>query len=209
MVTCNHVHLLVVDDGERDVIPKSMKLVAGRTAQEYNQRKHRKGAFWEDRYHATAVENGDHLARCMVYMDTNMVRAGAEDHPSQWSFCGYNEIQEPRRKNVLIDYDRLQRLLGFGSYEKLVRNHKGWIDEYLGNANKEREEEWTDSIAVGNRPFVQKVKDILGFRGKGRKITRSGEGFQVREEASGYNEFFGAKKEDIGPKSIYFWDLNV
>ena len=97
MVTSNHVHLLVADTGKRDVIPRSMQLVAGRTGQEYNQRKNRKGAYWEDRYHATAVESGDHLARCMVYIDTNMVRAGVVSHPSRWSFCGYNEIQEPRR----------------------------------------------------------------------------------------------------------------
>jgi putative transposase len=30
-----------------------MQLIAGRTAQEYNRRKNRQGAFWEDRYHAT------------------------------------------------------------------------------------------------------------------------------------------------------------
>lgn len=48
----------MVDEGDRDVIPKSMQLVAGRTGQEYNQRKCRKGGFWEDRYHATAVERG-------------------------------------------------------------------------------------------------------------------------------------------------------
>lgn len=66
MVTSNHIHLLVVDDGERDVIPRSIQLVAGRTGQEYNQRKNRKGAFWEDRYHATAIEDGDHLLRCLA-----------------------------------------------------------------------------------------------------------------------------------------------
>jgi len=92
MVTSNHVHLLVFDTGNRDVIPKSMQLVAGRTGQEYNQRKNRKGAYWEDRYHATAVESGDHLARCIVYIDTNMVRAGVVNHPAMWSFSGYNEI---------------------------------------------------------------------------------------------------------------------
>ena len=67
MVTSNHIHLsreardfassTCVDAGGRDVIPESMHLVAGRTGQEYNQRKKRKGAFWEDRYHATAIEN--------------------------------------------------------------------------------------------------------------------------------------------------------
>ena len=119
MVTSNHIHLLVVDTGKKDVIPKSMQLVAGRTGQEYNQRKNRKGAYWEDRYHATAVENGAHLARCMVYIDTNMVRAGVVSHPSMWSFSGYNEIQEPRRKNILIDYEKLRELFGVESYDEL------------------------------------------------------------------------------------------
>jgi len=51
IVTSNHIHLLVVDGETRNTIPDSIKLIAGRTAQEYNQRKKRKGAFWEDRYH--------------------------------------------------------------------------------------------------------------------------------------------------------------
>ena len=58
MVTSNHVHLLVVDDGDRDVIPNSMQLVAGRMGQEYNQRKSRKGA--SARYNALfGAENED------------------------------------------------------------------------------------------------------------------------------------------------------
>jgi len=39
MVTSNHVHLLAFDNGGRNVIPDSIKLVAGRTGQEYNVRK--------------------------------------------------------------------------------------------------------------------------------------------------------------------------
>ncbi len=34
-VTSNHIHLLVADDRDRGVIPKSVKLVAGRTGQEF------------------------------------------------------------------------------------------------------------------------------------------------------------------------------
>jgi len=59
--TSNHIHLLVLDRGQREVISRSMQLVAGRTAQAFNQRKKRKGAFWEDRYHATAVETNQHI----------------------------------------------------------------------------------------------------------------------------------------------------
>jgi len=62
MVTCNHMHLLVLDDGGCDIIPDSIQLIAGRTAQDYNNRKGPKGAFRQDRYHATAVESDIHLA---------------------------------------------------------------------------------------------------------------------------------------------------
>jgi len=111
MITSDHIHMLVNDDGPSDVISKSMQLIAGRTGQEYNQRKSRKGAFWEDRYHATAIEGDDHLFRCMVYIDMNMVRTGTVSHPLEWEFCGYNEIQNPRKKYALINYKKLTELL--------------------------------------------------------------------------------------------------
>ena len=96
VATPNHIHLIVNDKDGRDTIPKSVQLLAGRTSQEYNRRKKRKGAFWEDRYHATAIETGEHLLRCLVYVDPNMVRAGVVSHPEQWPHGGYNEIQRPR-----------------------------------------------------------------------------------------------------------------
>jgi putative transposase len=54
-VTPNHVHLLVKDGRKGEVIPQTLQLIAGRTGQEYNRRKNRKGAFWEDRYHIKAI----------------------------------------------------------------------------------------------------------------------------------------------------------
>ena len=46
IVTSNHIHLLV-QAGSKQEVAKSMQLIAGRTAQEYNRRKNRKGAFWD------------------------------------------------------------------------------------------------------------------------------------------------------------------
>ncbi len=201
-VTSHHIHLFVVGDGDRDIIPKSIKLIAGRTGQEYNQRKNRKGAFWEDRYHVTAVEKGDHLFRCLVYIDLNMVRAGVVDHPSIWHFFGYNEIQEPKRKNVLIDYEKLRALLGFENYDQAKLYHKKWVDEYLGNEKNIRDEKWTRSIAVGSRGFVDRVKSILGVLALGRKTIESGESHQLREPSIPYVAHFVVKKSNIGPKSI-------
>jgi putative transposase len=65
--------LLAFDSGGRNDIPDSKKLAAGRTGQEYNVRKNRKGAFWEGRYHATAVERDRYLKIDYLMMMTNRV----------------------------------------------------------------------------------------------------------------------------------------
>jgi len=67
-MTSNHFHLLVYDTGSPRIISQSLQLIAGRTALEYNLRRGRKGAFWEDRYHATAVASDSHLAECLIYI---------------------------------------------------------------------------------------------------------------------------------------------
>jgi putative transposase len=158
MVTSNHIHLsreardfassTCLDDSGRDVIPKSIQLVAGRSGQEYNERKRRKGAFWEDRYHATAVENGGHLRQSLVYIDLNMVRAGVAEHPSEWPFSGYNEIQKPRRKCKLIAYDQLRDLLGFETHDHLRAAHRSWVYEALKDGNGVRDANWSESLAA-------------------------------------------------------------
>ena len=56
----NHVHVRVRDAGDQS-ISKSMQLISGPVGQAYNQRKSRKGAFWEDRYFATVVSADRHL----------------------------------------------------------------------------------------------------------------------------------------------------
>lgn len=206
-VTSNHIHLLVVGGDDRDVIPNSIKLIAGRTGQEFNQRKRRKGAFWEDRYHATAVESGDHLFKCIVYIDLNMVRTGVVDHPSEWSFCGYNEIQKPKRKTILIDYQRLKELLGFDTYDEVKKYHKRWVDDYLGNGKNIRDNKWTKSIAVGTKSFVEKVKSLMGVLAIGRKSIELGESYQLREPSIPYGAHFEPKKCDIAPENTYLWNV--
>ena len=186
MVTSNHIHLLVFDTGGRNVISDSIKLVAGRTGQEYNIRKNRKGAFWEDRYHATAVESGRYLRQCIAYIDMNMVRAGVVKHPSEWAFCGYNEIQNPRKRKGILDFAKLVRLLGFESYEDLKAAHFKWIERKIQTGSSETVIKWSQSIAVGSAEYLEKVKKDLGFKAKNRKIIGSGDIFELREGQKPY-----------------------
>src|SRR4030042_2680638 len=75
----------------------------------------------------------------------------------------------------------------------LKRSHKGWVKEYLGDGQKIRQEEWTSSIAVGSRSFVEHVKALLGYRAKGRDIIGGNEGYQLREGSASYKALFGAE----------------
>src|SRR6266496_2373031 len=129
-VTSNHIHLLLKDTGP-EVIAQSMQLIAGRTAQEHNQRKNRQGAFWEDRYHATAIEADEHLHRCPVYIDLNMVRAGVVNHPLKWKHGGYREIQEPRDRYTIIDLLGLTALCSFADPGDFQRAHCQWVEQSL------------------------------------------------------------------------------
>ncbi len=168
IVTSNHIHLLVQDRG-RGEIADAMQLVEGRTAQEYNQRKERRGAFWEDRYHATAVDSERYLAECLVYIDLNMVRAGVVRHPQEWMHGGYLELQSPVKRYSIIDSGTLVKLLGFTNAMELREAHRQWVHEALQRGNLPRDERWTKSLAVGSPEFVRRFQEDLGVRARYRK----------------------------------------
>ena len=87
-----------------------------------------------------------------------MVRAGVVEHPRQWEFCGYNEIQNARKRKGIIDFDRLMDLLGFENYEDLKDAHYKWVGSAIQADNSDKENKWTQSIAVGSKTFIEKVK---------------------------------------------------
>ena len=202
MVTSNHVHLLVVDGGQRDTIPRSMQLIAGRTGQEYNQRKDRNGAFWEDRYHATAVQTNEHLIKCITYIDLNMVRTGVVKHPQKWIHSGYNEIQKPRQRYGIIDFKNLMTLLQVVNFVDLKEAHGKWIEEALKKPMVVRDSKWTQSIAVGDKSFVEQIKQRLGIRAKGRKIHGSEDEYQLRERQSSFGDW-----QNLDNENTFDWNL--
>src|SRR3990172_10267337 len=163
VVTSNHVHLLVRDQG-RGEIADAMQLIAGCTAQAYNQRKSRQGAFWKDRYHATAVDTEEYLARCLVYIDLNMVRAGVVQHPGDWDAGGYREIQSPPQRYAIIDLPALTELLWMKGVEQLQTAYAQWVAEALRSGRAQREPMWSESVAVGCREFVERVRGELGMK---------------------------------------------
>ena len=204
MVTSNHVHLLVKDT-EEGVIARSLQLVASQTAREYNRRKARQCAFWEDRYHATAIETDAHLHRCLVYIELNMVRAGVVRHPREWTHSGYREIQQPPERYRVIDLATLSALCGFKQIADFQNAHREWVEAAQGTTAAGRDDRWSESVAVGSKRFVEQVKDELGIQAKHPQATADGEAYTLRESALPYMAHFGSENEALSGNSSFFW----
>jgi putative transposase len=141
-----------------------MQLMAGRTGQEYNNKKIRNGAFWEDRYHATAIEHGLHLLRCSSYIDFNMIRAGIVSTPCEWETCGYKELLEGKKRYRIIDRETCANEFGYTSIEKFSVAYREHIQQLLNDKyGQKREPEWSEAIAVGSKHFIEGIQQNLQY----------------------------------------------
>jgi putative transposase len=208
VITSNHVHLLTKDTGP-NVIADSMQLIAGRTGQEYNQRKGRRGAFWEDRYHATAIEADEHLHRCLVYIDLNMVRSGVVRHPVEWAHSGYREIQEPVKRYAVIDLEGLAALCGFTDLRDFQGAHRQWVEQALENGCPSRDDRWSEAIAVGSLRFVETIKNDLGVKASYREVVQADGIYVLREPAEAYARNLTGKNEALSSENTLPWNESL
>ena len=178
-LTSNHVHLMACAEVP-DQISRLMQKVAGGTAQNYNRRKERCGAFWEDRYHATMVEAGGHFMRCLGYIALQMVRCGVVTHPREWNWCGYQELAGLRERYRLIDTERILEIFGGVSLVDFRRHYEALIQDRIAREEFQREAQWTQSIAVGSEAFVRGIADRIEGRQQ-LEIASSGEAWIVQE----------------------------
>lgn len=182
MVTSNHIHLLVLAPKDMEAIPRLMQLVAGRTGQEFNQRRNRKGAYWEKRYSATAVQTGEHLVRCLLYIDLNMTRAGVVKHPRDWEHCGYHEIKKEKSKYRTVAREKLCNLIEI-ELDELPKTYDSWVKQMLKQGNLSRDSIWSADFAVGDETFVRSVFKFLGFPTRDPLQAKA-----VNEEMAPYGE---------------------
>ena len=131
-----------------------------------------------------------------------MVRAGVVTHPQQWIHSGYNKIQRPPQRYATIDFESLMGLLQIQTKADLKAAHRKWIETALKKSKMVRESKWTQSIAVGDKPFLEQVKERLGIRAKGRKIHESGDGYQLSERQALYGDWHDADTENT-----FDWNL--
>jgi len=174
-----------------------------------NKRKTRQGAFWEDRYHATAIDTNEYLLRCLVYVDLNMVRTGLVKHPSQWPASGYNEIQNRPKRKGIINIDQLLGLLNIEQYHLLQQLHRQWIEEALQRDRLQRIPSWSESIAVGSETFVEKTKEQLKSSAYHLKCKLVDDKYLLKEPEVTYHVHLPPEKAQLRLENGYFWEDNV
>jgi putative transposase len=185
-VTSNHIHLLAFEK-KSGTIPKSLQLVAGRVGQEYNHRKNRKGAFWEDRYHATVIDSESFFIQCMLYIDFNMVRAGVVNHPEEWYFGGYQEIMHPKQRYSIVDQEILKAFFRVKSSKRLQEDYSLFVQSELKKSTLPKEPEWSRGIAVGSEDFVSSIQTSFGKKTEKRKIENGETHWVLHEPGIAYN----------------------
>lgn len=116
--------------------------------------------------------------------------------------------QTPRRKNALIDHDRVREILGLKSYALQKQHCKGWIEEALRKGKNVRGSKWTKSVAVGDKSFVERVKVDIGAFAIGKKIRKTGDVYHLREDSAACRANFDTKNDDMGPIYTHLWMIN-
>lgn len=199
-VTSNHVHLLV-DAAARAEVSGFMREVASEMARAYNRRKGRINAFWGDNYHATLVEEGEYLWRCLCYIELNMVRCGVVAHPREWPWVGCAEIMGQRQRYRCVDLERLCWRLRAGSVEDLRKNLSVCLDEKIARRESRREPCWTGSLAVGSQAFLEKVKPLIVSRSETEIVEAAAEGMWSLQE--GPVAYTGKTAQESSGKDYY------
>lgn len=162
-ITSNHVHLVAYAD-KADQMAGLMQRAAGELARDYNRRKSRSGAFWEGRYHATMVDSGEYLWECLKYVELNMVRCGVVRHPREWEWSGYGELMGGRKRNRLLDLEKLLWLARSAALEEFRAHFNAALEEAIINDELKRQEKWTTGVAVRSKEFVEGIERRIRSR---------------------------------------------
>jgi REP-associated tyrosine transposase len=155
IVTSNHVHLLIAAK-EGTEISDGLRYLHGRIGQWHNSQKETSGSFWSDRFHSTRIQDGAHLARCLLYIDLNMVRAGVVDHPAEWTDSAYRELTGQRQRCRIINMPRLLNCLAMKDEDTFRRWHERVLNEKLTQKNH-REAYWSNAVAVGEKEWLEQL----------------------------------------------------
>ena len=62
---------------------------------------------------------------------------------------------------------------------------------------------------MGNRTYVEKSKDIMGYKAMGRKLIENGDSFVLRETQSSYESILNAADVRLSEDNTFRWQIDL
>lgn len=117
----NHVHLLV--ETPEPNLGAGMQLLHGRYARLFNERHHRVGHLFQDRFKSPRITSEAAFVRVIPYVVLNPVAAGLCRSPEDWRWGSHAVVTRPGRVRWLAHElmgDRLEAITGTRCYSELI-----------------------------------------------------------------------------------------
>ena len=74
---------------------------------------------------------------------------------------------------------------------------------------RNRQPQWTESLAVGSEGFVRETKERLGAKALWRGVVGMNGPYELRESLTSYGHDFGPKNIDLRSENAFFWDIST
>lgn len=124
-------------------------------------------------------------------------------HPSEWRWCGYDELMGRRCRYRIVSTERLLESLGGIELDEFRAMYDAGVRERVEREVRGRESHWTESLAVGSQEFIERMRSRYQRRSEVEVKTAQGAladgAWTIRESKAPYVAFSGAKR---GPKQL-------
>ncbi len=96
-------------------------------------------------------------------------------------------------------------MLELNNEEQLKASHYQWVEAFIKNQSNIRDSKWSESIAVGNRSFIDETQTKLGSKAIGRKKIKRDDIYELKEHQMPYTNLFASENSTLSPKNNYVW----
>ena len=96
-------------------------------------------------------------------------------------------------------------LMNIREIDRFCESYRNWIDAAIMQGNIKRQPQWTESIAVGNKVYVEKVKDQMGYKAIWRKVVETRDSFVLKERQHPYQSISDGAIRVQPEDNTFYW----
>jgi putative transposase len=134
-IVANHIHLIIKTELDKQTISCIMQYIKARIAEKYNRARGETGAFWNERFGSTVIEEAEnpegYLLWLLWYIGYNPVRKGLSRDPRA-NDIGFINCYLDRHHEAPVRISPHHFFLNLGeTFEECVRRFLFYEDAYL------------------------------------------------------------------------------